>query len=256
MKVTWYGTASIGLTDGETKLLIDPYVRRNKKLDNTPLGAYTGADAILVTHGHLDHIQDIPKLTKADTKVPVYCTATPCKTLQKYGVAPERIREISCGEQFSIGNFNIKVHHGHHVTFNAAYVAKVFARCTVMFPKTFQFEYYNIRMPENDEIVIYEIENGGKTVLVMGSYGIDEKETYPENADLFILPYGGSTAIPEMAMPFIEKIHPKKILVDHFDDAFPPLTRRMDVEAFGQFLFERDPDLSYVIPKERTPIEI
>ncbi len=32
MKLTWYGTATIGLTDGETKLLFDPFVRMNRRI--------------------------------------------------------------------------------------------------------------------------------------------------------------------------------------------------------------------------------
>ena len=80
MNVTWYGTASIKLDDGDTTLLFDPYVRPNKKLRRVCVDDFTGADAILVTHGHVDHIADIPTIAKADRSVPVYCT----KNLEQY----------------------------------------------------------------------------------------------------------------------------------------------------------------------------
>ncbi len=81
MKITWYGTATVGLDDGKTKLLFDPFVRMNKRIETTAIEGFRGFDAVLVTHGHFDHIYSIPKLTEVDKDVSVYCTATPKKSL-------------------------------------------------------------------------------------------------------------------------------------------------------------------------------
>ena len=53
MKITWYGTATVSIDDGETRLLFDPFVRMNKRIDTTPIEGFAGFDAVLVTHGHL-----------------------------------------------------------------------------------------------------------------------------------------------------------------------------------------------------------
>ena len=52
MKLTWYGTATIGLEDGETRLLFDPFVRMNRRMKTTPIEGFCGFDAVLVTHDH------------------------------------------------------------------------------------------------------------------------------------------------------------------------------------------------------------
>ena len=98
MRLTWYGTATIGLDDGETKLLFDPFVRMNRRIETTPLEGFVGFDAVLVTHGHLDHIYSIPALMRTDANVPVYCTETPKKTLVSRGAPAERIRLIRRNE--------------------------------------------------------------------------------------------------------------------------------------------------------------
>ena len=51
MKITWYGTATIGIDDGKTRLLFDPFVRMNKRIETTPVEGFVGFDAVFVTHG-------------------------------------------------------------------------------------------------------------------------------------------------------------------------------------------------------------
>ena len=256
MHITWYGTAAIKLDDGKTSLLFDPYIRPNKKLTPITIDSYTGADAILVTHGHVDHIADIPKIAKADRSVPIYCTKTPAATLRKFGVNKNRLHVIAPGRHFSVGDFHITVYQGRHVKFDPAYIAQVFPRCFVQFPIVFKMEYYNLRMPENGEIVVYEVENKGKRIVLMGSYGTAEGVTYPREPDAFVLPYGGNSNIAALSAPFISAMNPKKIIVDHYDASFPPLTKRMDVEGFGRTLAKNHPEIQYVIPRECVPMAV
>ena len=117
-------------------------------------------------------------------------------------------------------------------------------------------EYFNIRMPENGEIVVYEVENKGKRIVLMGSYGTAEGVNYPKNPDAFVLPYGGSSRINALSAPFIAEMNPKKIIVDHYDASFPPLTKRMDVEGFGRTLARNHPEIKYVIPQEYVPMAV
>ncbi|MBQ2758496.1 MAG: MBL fold metallo-hydrolase [Clostridia bacterium] len=60
MEITWYGTATIGIDNGKTRLLFDPFVRMNKRIETTPVEGFAGFDAVLITHGHFDHLYSIP----------------------------------------------------------------------------------------------------------------------------------------------------------------------------------------------------
>ncbi len=256
MKITWYGTATIGLDDGETKLLFDPFVRMNKRLETTPIEGFAGFDAIFVTHGHLDHIYSIPELARVDTAAPIYCTATPKKTLTGRGVPEDRIRLIKPDDEIKLGGFTVRARRFRHIVFDPIYILTVVPKCVVMLPRLFWQAYMNRKMPEGHEIVAYEIEAEGKTIFLTGSFRAYPGEEYPKNADLFILANGGSIFVPEKTKKFIEKYRPKRILVDHFDDAFPPVTRTVSVERLRKTVARLHPEIEFTVPREREPIEL
>ena len=250
MKITWFGTASLALESGETRLLLDPFFRRNKKLPPTKTESFCGFDAILITHGHFDHLMDVPRVTAADALVPVYCTKTPRESLIKCGVSGGRVHTIASGETFTVGDFTIKVYRGHHVDFNMEYITRVVPACVRGFTRSLPMLHYARKLPEGNETVIYEISAEGKNVLVMGSYGIDAMEIYPEQPDLLVFPYAGNTNIASLAAGSLRAIHPKRIFFDHFDDAFPPFTVRMDVEGYCDLLKKVMPDVALTVPLE------
>lgn len=59
MKVKWYGTATLMLESGGTRLLVDPYARRCSRAPGVDIEEARTADAILITHPHLDHFADV-----------------------------------------------------------------------------------------------------------------------------------------------------------------------------------------------------
>ena len=256
MRVTWYGTATIGIDDGKNKILFDPFVRRNKKLKHsTPIEDFAGFDAVFITHGHFDHLYDVPELARVDKSVPFYCTKTPAKTLMKKNVPKDRIGVIKPGDTVEIGGFKITAYQSKHIKFDAGYVLSVFGRCAVHFPMTLYLFINHICMPEHHEIVMYRIENGGKSILLSGSFGTVDGVEYPQDCDMFILANGGNLSIPKLTKPFIESTHPKRVFVDHFDDAFPPVTKRVCVEKFRDKMRQTHPEIEFIIPTELVPFE-
>ena len=67
MEIRFLGHAAFELTDGDTTVLIDPFLTGNPQAAAT--ADEVSADAILLTHGHIDHFGDtvaIAKRTGAD----------------------------------------------------------------------------------------------------------------------------------------------------------------------------------------------
>lgn len=249
MKITWYGTATVGIDDGKTKLLFDPFVRMNKHIETTPVEGFVGFDAVFVTHGHFDHIYSIPELAEKDKNVPIYCTETPKKTLMGKGVPAERFKAVRTDETIQIGDYTIRPHRFRHIVFDPIYILTVVPKSIVMLPRLFWQAYMNHKMPEGGEIVAYEIEAHGKKIFLTGSFREHPEGVYPKDIDLFILANGGSIFVPEKTKGFIERYHPKKIFVDHFDDAFPPVTREVSVKRLEKTVRKHHPDIEFIIPE-------
>lgn len=256
MKITWYGTATIGIDDGKTKLLFDPFVRMNKKIETTPIEGFTGFDAVLITHGHFDHIYSIPQLAEKDKNVPIYCTKTPKNTLVANGVAENRIKTIKPDDVIQIGDYTIRVRRFRHIIFDPVYILSVIPKCVMMFPRLFWQAGLNKKMPEGGEIVAFEIETHGKKIFLTGSFREHPEEVYPENVDLLVLANGGSVFVPEKTKEFIDKYRPKKIFVDHFDDAFPPLTRNVSVKRLCKMTKKNHPEIEFIVPEICKSVEI
>jgi L-ascorbate metabolism protein UlaG (beta-lactamase superfamily) len=62
MQIRFLGHAAFELSDGERKVLIDPFLTGNPKA--AAAAADLEADAILLTHGHVDHFGDTVSIAK------------------------------------------------------------------------------------------------------------------------------------------------------------------------------------------------
>ena len=83
MKITWLGTAAIRLeADGET-VLFDPFVQLVGGENPNCLDDFLQDQTICVTHGHLDHLMEVPEFLdpESDAEATVYCGEVAAETL-------------------------------------------------------------------------------------------------------------------------------------------------------------------------------
>jgi L-ascorbate metabolism protein UlaG (beta-lactamase superfamily) len=110
IKATWYGHACIGLEMGEHRLLADPFLSGN------PLAA-ASADrlnptAILVSHGHEDHVGDALEIAKRSGAL-VVANFEICNWFQAQGYGNVHGQHIGGGFLHPFGHLKLTIaHHG------------------------------------------------------------------------------------------------------------------------------------------------
>lgn len=244
MKLTWMGTAALMLQSGDTTVAVDPFPGLpldepiNREIPDR--GLFQRADHVLVTHGHFDHIQFIPALYGQGT-CPVYATETPCHTLESKGFSTGRLHRIAPGDAFDLGPLHVRTWQGRHCHFDFPLVVRTLGspRALTHPARLARLLKLNKEYDEAGEILFYEVTDGGYRLQIMGSLGLDDATEYPTGADWLILPYQGRSDLVKYALPMVERMAPKAVLLDHYDDAFPPMSSAIDTAAFEETVSRR-----------------
>jgi L-ascorbate metabolism protein UlaG (beta-lactamase superfamily) len=252
LKIKWYGTAALLFEQDGTKLLFDPFLSLNDKCFKPPVDELSAVENILVTHGHLDHIADIPAILRQGAgTATVYCTAKPREVLVSKGVDETRVQKIKPGNKLIFGPFEVRVLKGKHIVFNWGLVIKTFLRALILANRN-NLGYIlkeNRICVEAGETVVYDIVVDSKRVLLLGSLNLDDDTEYPAGADLLILPFQGRSGIGKYAMPFIDRLRPKKVLLDHFDNTFPPISSNVKTGPFISLMRRKHPGIPVICPQ-------
>ena len=240
MRLTWFTTAAFTLSEGETTIAFDPFLGLplNRRWPDLDGAAFRDVSAVFVTHGHFDHILELPALT-ADSEAPLYATATPCRTLEAHGVPRERLRRIRPGAAVTVGSFQVQAYQGRHCTFDGPLIRQTAPRLCRHPLRAARLLRYLIEYPEKGETLFYEVRAGEKRVQVMGSLGLDPAVAYPTGVDALLLPYQGRSDLVDYGWPLVQRLQPKAVYLDHYDDSFPPLTADIDTRPFCDRLTAR-----------------
>lgn len=214
LTITFYGHACFALTDGETKLLIDPFFTGNGL---APIKADEAeADYILVTHGHGDHTGDAAAIAERTG-------ATIITTVDVGTALFGNCRNLICGNiggkiQLPFGSIQyVPAIHGSGVPGGVA--------CGFV-----------IRMD-------------GKTVYHMGDTSLTKDfELLADQIDALLIPIGDFyTMGPEDALTAVEMIRPGYVIPMHFN-TFPMIMQ--DADSFARSVEEKDFQAQVLNPGE------
>ena len=247
MEITWYGTAAIILREGDRAIAFDPFFGlptgrlKDQTLAETPKDGFLGVTDVFVTHGHFDHIYHLPALcSEADFQI--HCTPTPRKTLMRRGVSPDRIKPMTAGMTDSVGPFTVTAYQSRHCRFDLGIIGKtIFRKRFFKHPiQIVRIARENLRFPENGEIVLYEVACGEKRIQVLGSLALDAGTEYPTGADVLILPFQGRSDLGKQGLDIVRRLTPRAVLLDHYDDTFPPISGDIETKDFIKKLREQE----------------
>lgn len=247
MDIKWYGAASLVMREGDDAIAFDPFFGmpvgcfNDKAPDDLPEEDFREVTDVFVTHGHVDHIYHLPKLCSESNFV-VHCTPTPRKTLTRRGVPSNRIVPAASGMTDKISNFTVTAYGSRHCRYDFPIIVKtVFRKDFFRHPLHLaHFVREMLRFPEKEEILMYEVSCGEKRIQVLGSLGLDMKTEYPTGADILILPFQGRSDLDEYALDIVRKLSPRAVLLDHYDNAFPPVSNDIPTENFIKILSEQE----------------
>jgi L-ascorbate metabolism protein UlaG (beta-lactamase superfamily) len=109
--IRYLGHASWELSDGGTTVLVDPWLEGNPKAAAS--ASDLAADAILLTHGHLDHFGDTVDIAKR-TGAQVVAIVEIANELQEAGV--ENVSDPNIGGTVDFGNVSVRLTPAWHTS--------------------------------------------------------------------------------------------------------------------------------------------
>ncbi len=111
LAVTWLGHGSfLFASPGGRQILVDPWLTNNPACPEA-CKKIEAADLILVTHGHFDHIEDVPRVARA-TGALVVGTFEVCHWLAARGV--DRVSPMNKGGTQEVAGVRVSMVHAEH----------------------------------------------------------------------------------------------------------------------------------------------
>ncbi len=233
IRITYLGTNGYLLETGGRALLVDPYFTRVPLWDvvwNAPISSDSELvadglaplprriDALLATHGHLDHLLDAPEIMCA-TGARLVGSASAVNLVASHGLAPMRCAAVAPGMVLQLGPWKVRVLGAEHDRLLG----------NTLFPGEKTAPTPRPRRPADwvmGEPLAFLIEANGRRIYI-DSGGMPGAELPPADVapvDLAII--GVALGDSRRRLPsLVRALRPRYLLPSHQDDFFRPLAR-------------------------------
>ncbi|SFW71839.1 MBL fold metallo-hydrolase [Amycolatopsis australiensis] len=243
MTLRWWGNNSWEIVLPGVTILIDPWLTRFKTGTYTPAGAdprtpltvnralidgyldrgFLRAKHILVTHGHYDHLTDVPYLAKR-TGATVIGTETHLSLMAALGTPEDQLAIASGGEDLTFDGYAVRVLRSLH--------SAVGARAQVPFPGSRPLSRRDRPRVIADLVeggtLAYAVSGGGASVLNFGGSNYVESELAGLRPDVLLLPVGGAKVTQYVPRLLRVLGNPRYVAATHWDDFDLPLGQAHD----------------------------
>ena len=234
MEIQWLGTAGFRIQTRDTAFLIDPYLSRNADaLPGQPLAPpdLGPASFIFVSHGHFDHIMDLPVIAPASGAI-VVCSPTAARTLEDMGLDPGRVRVVDRdGFETEFSGIRARAAYSRHIRFDLKLMVstlfRIGRRLSGILPLFTHFPC--------GQVLSWDFRAEGRRILFFGSGGSTPRELNrlkTDPVDVLLLPLQGHSDICAKALEYVKILDPDLVIPHHQDDFYPPVSRTVDIGPF------------------------
>jgi L-ascorbate metabolism protein UlaG (beta-lactamase superfamily) len=260
----WLGTAGWRVVAGRRTILVDPYLTRfdtglaKGRFDpTTPLttdaaavdAASTGADTVLVSHTHWDHVNDVPRIATT-TGAQVFGTLTTCHVLTSLEVPSAQLSVVEGDEELALDDVVLRVVAARHsrnargaVLFPGVRVAPPVAPTTVA------------DLPEGGTLGFSLDLPRGPRCLFLGASDFSDAGLRGLAPDVVTVPVPSSDATHAYVPRLLESLdHPRIVVPVHWDNFETPLANppRVQDEATRVRLRRLVEEVRRVSPRSRV----
>jgi L-ascorbate metabolism protein UlaG (beta-lactamase superfamily) len=289
VQLKYLGTAGWEITDGKTVVLIDPFLSRPRMVtpgddtsptDTRPLltrddmaqsdtavidAHIQGADFILITHTHFDHVLDMPYIARK-TGATVIGTESTYNYARSLGVTGDKLIVVRGGEDYEFGGLSVRVVPSLHGVLRRAPFLRRDPNAPLapaLFPANAKPPFRFRDLLIEGGTVAYLIRMNGRQILVFGSMNYIEREVEGLRPDVVLVG----------AMPERREIYdytgrllralgsPRIVLPTHWDRFNVPyeVSQEPALQRLQPFLSEvkaTSPKSIAIVPKYFEPIAI
>lgn len=264
MKLKWLGTAGFEIKINDQIFLLDPYLSRNKNsnpVQNLQPYDIKKADQIFISHGHFDHVMDVPSIAGL-TNAQVYCSESTARSLMQNSesattlLTKEQFVPISKEKTiFEFKGYSAQPFFSNHVSFDKKLIISTLLKINLRF---FKYLPLNKNFPCG-QVLSWRFFINGKVVQFFGSAGasVQELKTLCDPpVDILLVPLQGHTHICDIGLEYVRILKPEIVIPHHFDNFFPPISKFVDINPFVKNVQKNYKETTLIVPEINKTISL